>query len=479
MNVCLISYGAYIPHYRLKRSEIEAVLGAGGGKGTRSVASYDEDATSMAVEAGRAALRTLPGGISPDRLLFSTTNPPYLDKTNANVVHAALRLERTCLAMDVLGSVRSGVGALVMATQAPGSTLVVLSDIRTGMPGGSDERDGGDGAAAFLFGDAEGADSLAEVVAEATATDEFLDRWRLPGAPASRTWEERFGEHSYLPLAEAAFTDALKKAGIAPGEVDVLVATGTHSRAVRAFAARSGVAGVADDLAAEVGNAGAAQPGLVLANALDKAQAGQTIVMVVLGDGATAIVMRTMPGVSKRRSSPSVADQIAAGDESLRYASFLSWRGFLKKEPPRRPDPVGPAAPPTHRMGQYKYGFVAHRCEECGTVHLPPVRVCVNCKAVDRMVDLPMADRVGTVATFTIDHLAFSASPPVIVAVVDFDGGGRIACELTDADPDRVAIGDRVVMSFRRVSTAAGIHNYFWKARPAIAAAGSEKGEEG
>ena len=82
------------------------------------------------------------------------------------------------------------------------------------------------------------------------------------------------------------------------------------------------------------------------------------------------------------------------------------------------------------------------------------------------MIDVPMADRLGTVATFTIDRLAFSPSPPVIAVVVDFDGGGRFSCELTDADPDQVAIGDRVEMTFRRMVTAAGIHNYFWKARP-------------
>ena len=33
--------------------------------------------------------------------------------------------------------------------------------------------------------------------------------------------------------------------------------------------------------------------------------------------------------------------------------------------------------------------------------------------------------------------------------------------------PLLVAIGDPVEMTFRRLFTADGIHNYFWKARPA------------
>ena len=82
------------------------------------------------------------------------------------------------------------------------------------------------------------------------------------------------------------------------------------------------------------------------------------------------------------------------------------------------------------------------------------------------MTDERLADVKGTVATFTVDRLAYSLSPPISVAVIDFDGGGRFECELTDADPERVEIGDRVEMTFRRLFTAEGVHDYFWKARP-------------
>src|ERR687889_91877 len=82
----IVAYGAYVPYHRLKRSEIAAVLGEGGGKGTRAVASYDEDATSMGVEAARLARRSRPEAPAPQRVYFATASPPYLDKTNANVI---------------------------------------------------------------------------------------------------------------------------------------------------------------------------------------------------------------------------------------------------------------------------------------------------------------------------------------------------------------------------------------------------------
>ncbi len=64
-----------------------------------------------------------------------------------------------------------------------------------------------------------------------------------------------------------------------------------------------------------------------------------------------------------------------------------------------------------------------------------------------------------------------------MAAVVDFDGGGRFNCELTDIDPTALAIGDRVEMTFRRHHhRRQGVHNYFWKARPV--APGRDRDEE-
>ena len=74
---------------------------------------------------------------------------------NATAVHAALGLPAWAGAYDLLGSTRSGVaalrGAAALATTGR-RTLAVLSDLRTGPAGSLDERDGGDGAVAFVFG---------------------------------------------------------------------------------------------------------------------------------------------------------------------------------------------------------------------------------------------------------------------------------------------------------------------------------------
>ncbi len=70
----------------------------------------------------------------------------------------------------------------------------------------------------------------------------------------------------------------------------------------------------------------------------------------------------------------------------------------------------------------------------------------------------------ATVVTSTVDRLAYSPSPPMVQAVVDVDDGGRFTVEMADVGPRAVQVGDRVGFTFRRLFTADGVHNYFWKA---------------
>ena len=155
----IVSWGTYLPYWRLQRAAIAAVLGSGPGKGSRAVASYDEDTTTLGVEAARRALAV--GPAAPQDLLFSTPAPGYLDKTSATVVHAALGLGRDVGAYDFCGAPRSAVGTLLMALGAAPARriLAVLSDLRTGLAGGA----------------------VAELIGRGAASDEFLDRWRVPG----------------------------------------------------------------------------------------------------------------------------------------------------------------------------------------------------------------------------------------------------------------------------------------------------------
>ena len=457
----IIAAAGYVPYRRLQRSEVAKFFGSGGGKGTRSVASYDEDTTTMGVEAARLAMRSTT--VNADAVLFATADPAYLEKNNANTIHAALRMDADLGAFDMGGAVRSGIGALAYALRSNHNALVVTADRRAGLPTSVDESASGDGAAAILVGEGDGV--IAELIGGAIRTEEFIDRWRTPGDPRPRQWEERFGEVQYLALSSVAWVEALKSAELSAEQIDLAIVTGPHARAVKAVSAKLGVSKIADDLTGVVGQTGTAHAGLLLAHALEHAAPNQTIALVQICDGCDIMIFRTTPAIAAYRPARTVAAQIEHTAD-LAYGKYLSWRDQVKIEPPRRPEPNRISASISARTHDYKYGFVGSQDTTSGAAHLPPQRVSRGGGAVDEMSPLPMSDIGGTIATFTIDRIAYSPSPPIAFAVVDFDNGARLPVELCDLDASVLAMGDRVEMTFRKLFTADGIHNYFWKARP-------------
>ena len=65
-----------------------------------------------------------------------------------------------------------------------------------------------------------------------------------------------------------------------------------------------------------------------------------------------------------------------------------------------------------------------------------------------------------------MDYIAGTTATPLVIAVVDFDGGGIVLCMLTDREIDEIKVGMPVEMSFRKLRVVNGIHNYYWKAIP-------------
>jgi 3-hydroxy-3-methylglutaryl CoA synthase/uncharacterized OB-fold protein len=463
----IVSYGSYVPYRRLKRAAIAQALGIPTGKGERAVASFDEDSVSMAVEAARDALHAAPQ-TAIGALLFATTTPPYAEKLNAAIVGAAARLPLEIRAADLTGSVRAGLSALLQGADAArgGTTaLVAMADCRLAAPEGKSEQSGGDGAAAFVLG-SEGV--IAEIEATASVTREFLDTWRTPGERFSHGWEERFAlTQAYAPFLGTAIQRVLANANVTQDMLATVVLDAPNPRAADEIlrGMKLDPTRVADTLALTVGQTGAAHAGLLLANALAAAKPGDRILGASARDGADALLLRVTDAVAGFRQPRSVGRLIESKGD-VAYASYLKWREILPTEPPRRPDPARPAGPPMFRSETWKFGFVGSRCVACGTPQLPPQRVCVQCRARDQMEPYPFADRRATIATFTLDRLAYSLNPPTVNVVVDYEGGGRFICEMTDCEPEKVAIGDEVEMTFRCMYTAGGVHNYFWKARP-------------
>ena len=482
----IIRYSSYLPHWKLPREEIRTFFGTGGGSGTRSVAGHDEDTTTMAVEALRPLLyKTQPSNSatsqSPkssdwhsyvgavDDVYFSTTNPAYLDKTNASAIHCALSLDTHCGSYDLCGGLRSGIGTLKLAltSTSHNPVLVAISDIRNGLPTSSDESLGGDGACGFLIGEeSDNNPVLAELLGSYSISDEFLDRWREPSSSTGKTWEERFGEFRYLEIGTQAFDFACKKFELAPEKINRLITTGMHTRAVTALVKKLGVGKeqIENDRSTIVGQCGSAHPAIILCAALEKAKPFETIALLHLADGADVMFFRTTKAVETYRPLKPLDIQINSL-EAISYSKFLSWRSMVDLEPPKRPEPSRTSSSAAWRSRHWKYSLDASVDRKTNSVHMPPSRISYDSGSIDDMDLISKSNSRGKIATFTIDRLAYSPSPPIIFAIIDFEDGGRFPVELTDCLPEQVGIGMEVEMTFRKLGTADGINNYFWKGR--------------
>ena len=106
------------------------------------------------------------------------------------------------------------------------------------------------------------------------------------------------------------------------------------------------------------------------------------------------------------------------------------------------------------------------KCNQCGTPQYPPQRVCINCHAKDQFELYSFADIPARVFSFSHDYVMATVDPPVTVTFVDFEGGGRLMCDMTDREPAAIKVGTPLEMTFRRLYYVGGVYNYWWKCQP-------------
>ncbi len=92
-SIGIVSFGTYVPAYRLSRKVIAEATGGYPRRGEKAVANYDEDALTMGVNASLECLdnyaRSNGTPIDPSSLsalLFASNSSPYLEKQAASVI---------------------------------------------------------------------------------------------------------------------------------------------------------------------------------------------------------------------------------------------------------------------------------------------------------------------------------------------------------------------------------------------------------
>lgn len=94
------------------------------------------------------------------------------------------------------------------------------------------------------------------------------------------------------------------------------------------------------------------------------------------------------------------------------------------------------------------------RCTACGLLrHYPQLR-CPACHAPES--DWQTVSGRGHVHSYTVSHRAFHPAwkdhVPYVIATIELDEGVRMVCDLLDADPETIAIGQAVEVRFEDLS---------------------------
>jgi hydroxymethylglutaryl-CoA synthase len=468
----ITSIRAYIPRYRLSLEETAKFWGLAGSQGEKAVAGYDEDSLTMAVAASRDCMRS--SGEAADGLFLATTTAPYREKQGAAIAASAVDLKRNSLTSDFTNSLRAGSIALKSAAAAVESglaenILVAASDCRPGAPKGRFEQLLGDGAAAVMVGSR---NTIADIEGSYSIFSDFTDLWRTGKDDFVRSAEGRFIDtEGYMPAMQEAISGLLHQCSAEAGDFAKVVFYASDLKEHMSLSKKMGFKKeqVQDPLFSRIGNAGTAASFIMLAAALEDARPGDRILFAAYGDGCDAWAFRVteaIAGVSGRTG----IQAMLAEHRPVDYGKYLLWRDFIGVEASSLPERAEPSLASRWRERSGISALYGVRCLNCGTPQIHPIgqaiRVCAACQAKDNFEDYKFSDRKGKLFSYAIDQLQPTLNPPGLNGVVDFDGGGRLICELTDYDLDAVAIGMPVEMTFRLMYQGRGIVNYFWKAKP-------------
>src|SRR5581483_5912035 len=126
----------------------------------------------------------------------------------------------------------------------------------------------------------------------------------------------------------------LARAKLTPADIAHFCMPSTVPRAANAVAKAAGIAeaAIADNLQAGCGDSGVAHPLLMLVAALEKAKAGERILVVGFGQGADVLLFEVCAPLPRAAGRMGVAGSLARRREQPHYLKFLAFNDIIEIE---------------------------------------------------------------------------------------------------------------------------------------------------
>ncbi len=345
MGVGIVSYGAYIPHFRIKIEEIAKVWGDNANSimeglmvYEKSVPDMDEDAITIAVEAARHAVNRV--CVNPERIeaIFTgSESHPYAVKPTSTVVAEAIGATPNLTAADFEFACKAGTAAIQACIGLAKSDMIDLglaigSDVSQGAPGDALEYTAAAGGVAYIIGKDE---LIANIESTYSFTTDTPDFWRREGMPYPEHGGRFTGEPGYFKHVTSAASGLMEKLGTKPSDYDYAIFHQPNGK----FPTRAAkMLGFSNEqikpglVVSRLGNTYSGSCMMGLAATLDIAKPGQRIFMTAFGSGAgsDAFSIYVTDRIDEVRSSAPSVEALLANPIYINYATYAKHKGKIK-----------------------------------------------------------------------------------------------------------------------------------------------------
>ena len=447
------SYGIAFPQFRIE----DSMLHPKGKKGVMKAVCYsDEDIITLAFEAAS----NIPND-NIDGIFFATATPVFHNRYHASFLSGLLNLSEGIFALDFTNSSRGGTDALLLANNLIDSgkyknILVVASDVDYPDIGKERTTPFGHAACAVLISNEKGD---VEIASAKSFSSSYAEEFSYKGREIE--YDPRFSRDAGF---KTNLTSLLKKFGSDPKSFDAIILNSLYSRMAGGIFSKAGFEEkqfAKDVLTSKIGNTGTPHALLLLVNELEHGK--KNILLADYTNGTNLFeIQSNLAGGHKL-----VEKQLGNYDLINSYQDYL----LLRKVGDFNSPEYGTKEMFSSEMMQEReketlFYLKGLKCEKCGTIYYLKSARCKKCKA-DKFSEVQLA-KTGTVYAFTGEHYFPASFPPITMAIIDLDGGGRMTVQQTDTmypEKNIMKIGSKIKLVLRKMMENDAKPNYFWKAK--------------
>lgn len=460
----IASIGSYIPHYSVG----DKILSPKTRKnGKRAVAYVDEDIITMAYEAAvncfnRCAANK--SGVNTDAIFFATTSPVFRNRYHASFLAGLLNLPKEITALDFGSTPRAGTDALLLASHLADAgiyknILVVCSELDFPGIGEEEKKPSGHAACAFLIGNADSKNFIAKITSVHSFSSDIAEEFIYKNQNIS--FDPRFSRDSGF---KTNVKSALGKIKINPGDFDAVILNSLFSKLAGGIFFKAGFSEsqfAKDSISSSTGNTGCCHGLLQLINSIENKK--KKILVFDYFNGTNVISVDADADFSALPPTPDDNKKnIESYQEYLRIRKIGNFNSIKYKT-----EEMFSSEMMNEREKENAIYLNGFECTECKTVYFIKSARCKKCKC--EKFSLKKLQNSGTVYTSTKEFYFPHSFPPITMAVIDLDGGGRITVQMTDdmypEEKNKVEIGSKVKLVLRKMMEKGTKPDYFWKGK--------------